>query len=55
MPLPKKRNPVYSTVQIPTEIHKQLVEYCNLHGLKIGKFVGSLFLLHLSGSYNITV
>lgn len=46
----KKRKTVYSTVQIPTEIHKQLVEYCNRNGLFIGRFVGVLFATYMSGS-----
>jgi hypothetical protein len=44
-----KDNP-YSTIQIKTEIKKQVVDFCNKKGLKIGRFIENIFLDAVSGS-----
>ena len=40
----------YGTVQIDIEVKEQIVDYCNRHDLKIGRFIQRLFLHYVSGS-----
>lgn len=40
----------YATVQIDKKVKEQIVDYCNRHDLKIGRFLERLFLTEVSGS-----
>lgn len=40
----------YATVQINKDIKQQIVDYCNAHNHKIGKFVEGLFTMFMSQS-----
>jgi len=40
----------YATVQIRKPVKEQIVEYCNQHGLKIGRFIENMFSQMISGS-----
>ena len=41
----------YETIQVRKSIKEQIVIHCNTKGLKIGRFIESLFLSHVSGSH----
>ena len=43
----------YGTIQIRREIKEQVVDYCNRKGLKIGRFVETIFLQAVSGSKDV--
>lgn len=40
----------YATIQIGKNIKEQIVDYCDRHDLKIGRFIERLFLNEVSGS-----
>jgi hypothetical protein len=40
----------YATVQIRKPVKQQIVNYCNEHGLKIGRFIENMFGQMISGS-----
>ena len=40
----------YATIQIRRFIKDQIVDHCNLKGLKIGRYMENLFVLDVSGS-----
>lgn len=43
----------YGTIQIRREVKEQVVDYCNRKGLKIGRFVETIFLQAVSGSKEV--
>lgn len=40
----------YSTIQIPSKTKAMITQYCNDHGLKIGRFIENMFIQMMSGS-----
>jgi hypothetical protein len=40
----------YATLQIKREVKDQVADYCNRKGLKIGRFIETIFLQAVSGS-----
>jgi hypothetical protein len=40
----------YATIQVRKSIKKQIVDHCNLRGLKIGRYIEKLFIADISGS-----
>lgn len=44
------KNNDYGTIQIRREVKEQVVDFCNRKGLKIGRFVETVFLQAVSGS-----
>lgn len=40
----------YATIQIRRTIKDQIVKYCDLNGLKIGRYIEKLFIADVSGS-----
>jgi hypothetical protein len=40
----------YATIQVRKSIKGQIVDHCNLRGLKIGRYIENLFLQDVSGS-----
>ena len=40
----------YATLQIRRDIKDQVADYCNRKGLKIGRFIETIFLQAVSGS-----
>ncbi len=40
----------YATIQIRREVKEQVVDFCNRKGLKIGRFIETLFIQAVSGS-----
>lgn len=40
----------YATIQIDRTIKTQIVDYCNKTGLKIGRYIETLFIANVSGS-----
>lgn len=45
-----KEEKEYRTIQIRKDIKDQIVDYCNRHDLKIGRFIERIFLSEVSGS-----
>ena len=43
----------YKTLQLDTEIHAQLQEYCNEHDKRMSKFVGRLILREINPPKNV--
>lgn len=48
-----ENNKKYSTIQIQSEIKKELTSYCTKNGYKISGLIEKLFLTHLSGSIQL--
>jgi hypothetical protein len=46
----QKRDVHYGTIQIRELVKRQIVDYCDKRGLKIGKYMELLFLYDVSGS-----
>jgi len=46
----KPTEKAYATIQIRRSIKDQIVDYCDLNGLKIGRYIEKLFLADVSGS-----
>lgn len=46
----EKEQKEYATIQIRKHIKDQIVEYCNLKGMKIGRYIENLFISNVSGS-----
>jgi hypothetical protein len=46
----KQNDKAYATIQIRRSIKDQIVNYCDLKGLKIGRYIEKLFLADVSGS-----
>jgi len=44
----KKRE--YATIQVDKDIKNQIIQYCDMKGLKIGRYIENLFSNHISGS-----
>lgn len=40
----------YATIQVRDDIKRQVVDFCNRKGLKIGRFIETLFIQAVSGS-----
>jgi hypothetical protein len=47
----KDKDKEYATIQIRRSVKDQLVRYCDIHGLKIGRYVEKIFLADVSGSH----
>lgn len=45
-----KRSVYYATIQVREDVKKQISDYCDRNGLKIGRYIEILFLNHVSGS-----
>ena len=45
-----KKKQQYKTIQLDGVIQRQIVEYCDLKGLKIKKYIEQLFLANVSAS-----
>jgi hypothetical protein len=44
------KNNEYATIQVRKSVKEQIVDYCNRHDLKIGRYIERLFLSDVSGS-----
>ena len=40
----------YATIQVRKTVKEQIVDYCNRHDYKIGRYIERLFLNDVSGS-----
>ena len=46
----QNRSVHYGTIQLRESVKRQIVDYCDKHGLKIGRYMELLFLYDVSGS-----
>lgn len=48
----QKRSVQYETIQLREVVKRQIVDYCDKNGLKIGRCIEMMFLHYVSGSYS---